>query len=81
MCVWVSGRAVEIKGSSHTDSSLFTVMALLLLIIPSVLSPLSADTSSWCFSPRRLPVFDNKIAPAASVGSVSKENTVQVAHN
>lgn len=33
-----SGRAVEIKGSSHTDSSLFTVMALLLLIIPSVLS-------------------------------------------
>lgn len=34
--------------------------------------PLSADTSSWCFSPHRLPVFDNKIAPAATVRTASE---------
>lgn len=45
-------------------------MGLLLLIIPSVLS-LSTDTSSWYFSPPRLPVFDNKIEPAAAVPTVT----------
>lgn len=34
--------------------------------------PLSADTSSWCFSPHRLPVFDNKIAPAAIVRTAAE---------
>lgn len=46
-------------------------MGLLLLIIPSVLS-LSADTSSWCFSPHPLPVFDNKIEPAAFMLTVTQ---------
>lgn len=46
-------------------------MGLLLLIIPSVLS-LSTDTSSWCFSRRRLPVFDNKIEPAAVVPTAAE---------
>lgn len=46
-------------------------MGLLLLIIPSVLS-LSTDTSSWCFSRRRLPVFDNKIEPAAVVPTAAQ---------
>lgn len=46
-------------------------MGLLLLIIPSVLS-LSTDTSSWCFSPPCLPVFDNKIEPAAVVPTVTQ---------
>lgn len=46
-------------------------MGLLLLIIPSVLS-LSTDTSSWCFSPPCLPVFDNKIESAAIVPTVAQ---------
>ncbi len=46
-------------------------MGLLLLIIPSVLS-LSTDTSSWCFSSPCLPVFDNKIEPAAFVPTVTQ---------
>lgn len=46
-------------------------MGPLLLIIPSVLS-LSTDTSSWCFSSPCLPVFDNKIEPAASVRTKSR---------
>lgn len=31
------------------------------------MSSLSTDTSSGCFSPPSLPVFDNKIEPAAAV--------------
>lgn len=46
-------------------------MGLLLLIIPSVLS-LCTDTSSWCFSPDCLPVFDNKMEPAAVEPTVTQ---------
>lgn len=64
------GRVVEIKGSSHR---LLSVHCHGSVTINNTKCPLfSTDTSSWCFSPPCLPVFDNKIEPAAAAPDVAQ---------
>lgn len=65
------GRVVEIKGGSHRLLSVHCHGSVTINNTKCPLS-LSADTSSWCFSPHRLPVFDNKIEPAAFMLTVTR---------